>query len=266
MSKKLGFHLHESTDPKPTMVELSLGGFVPSIVQVSISDGLLVNSFAMSRGTSVLPEVVIHAPYWLNLVRDDALSRRSIHWMKAMFRAFYRNRFSMDITGLVVHLGFRARTGGEMISMEEARNNVASFLDEISSHIPDGVTLYLENTAGSHNGNQYGSVEDIRDAVLGAPANIRACLDTCHCVAEGIPVLEAAGSLAGLIGLIHMNASPAEVSLGSHKDIHSYNKLRESVHSRPEDLKAVYNSFDCPFILERKSLPVVLDDARFLQE
>jgi deoxyribonuclease-4 len=169
---------------------------------------------------------VIHAGYLINLASSDAAVRsRSI-------RAFHGELERAVLLGadyLVVHPG----SAGDQ-SREEALQAVALGLQEAARRIrPDGLTILLENTAGSGAtlGGTFEELQSIRQIALAdSDLPLGFCLDTCHLLAAGWDVtsqegvtetFRQAGERLGWphIHLIHANDS--KTPLGSHIDRHA---------------------------------------------
>lgn len=182
--------------------------------------------FRAARERLGLDPLVVHDNYLINLAAaDPALRRRSV----AAFRDELRRAAALGADYLVAHPGSFA---GQ--SLEEGIDQVARSLIEATRGLKlDGLTLLIENTAGSGAalGSRFAELAEIRRRAGEADLEIGFCLDTAHCLAAGYDVASAAGlrrtleeadQVLGLerIPVIHSNDSKAP--LGSRVDRHQH--------------------------------------------
>jgi deoxyribonuclease-4 len=182
--------------------------------------------FRAARERLGLDPLVVHDNYLINLAAaDPALRRRSV----AAFRDELRRAAALGADYLVAHPGSFA---GQ--SLEEGIDQVARSLIEATRGLKlDGLTLLIENTAGSGAalGSGFAELAEIRRRAGEADVEIGFCLDTAHCLAAGYDVASAAGlrrtleeadQVLGLerVPVIHSNDSKAP--LGSRVDRHQH--------------------------------------------
>lgn len=157
---------------------------------------------------------VAHMPYLPNLASaNEATHAKSIESLNKTISLCS----SLKIKYLVTHLGSHLGKG-----KEAGISNVADAINK--SEGLDGVTLLLENTAGST--NSVGSTLDELAEILGrSEKKVGICLDTCHLYAAGYDItkpetLDEIDEKLGFrnIYLFHLNDS--KFPLGSHLDRH----------------------------------------------
>lgn len=163
--------------------------------------------------------LVAHAAYLVNLASPRAaMRRRSVQSVVAALRAVA----DLDGDGVVAHIGS---------SMGESRE---AGLERVAHAVLDAVgqtergTLYLENSAGTTLGANFGELRAILERVAWHP-RVAICLDTAHLFGAGFDLRSTAGVRRVLrecdrtIGLErvrvwHLNDSSAE--LASRRDRH----------------------------------------------
>lgn len=193
--------------------------------------------------------VFCHASYLINPgSEDDALWERSIAGLAdELGRAA-----QIGASGVVLHLG-RRYSDDDAASIER----VADCAERASALAGDvTVPLLLENSAGA--GRQFGvGAQEMSDALRavrsrGVPAGL--CIDTCHALAGGIDLRDAAGwgalfdvltPAVGADAVVLVHANDCKGDLGSHKDRHEWigdgclgNAAFEAMFARPELLSA----------------------------
>jgi deoxyribonuclease-4 len=194
--------------------------------RAGVPDPADVKRFRDARARFDLAPLAIHVNYLVNLATIDPLIReRSI----ASFRGELDRAATIGADYLVLHPGsFKGQ------SLEEGISAFVRALAEAShSFRAPGLTVLLENTVGSGNqiGRKFEELRIIRDlAANETELPIAYCLDTCHLLASGYNIAQAAG-LAETVGcadrvlgldlvkLIHANDSKG--ALNSHLDRHA---------------------------------------------
>ncbi len=174
-----------------------------------------------------LAPLVVHDTYLINLAAaDGAIRRRSI----SAFRGELRRAAAIGAEYLVAHPGsYKGQT------IEQAIERFAAALGKASKGVEtDGLTLLLENTAGSGAalGSRFTELNELRRlAAKQTDLPIGFCLDTAHCLAAGYDVATAKGlrdtvreatAVLGIdrVRVIHANDSKAP--LGSRVDRHEH--------------------------------------------
>lgn len=241
-------------------------GMVPSHVQITCSRSLpSENSIkTWNRVARKHCKLVLHAPFWINLCRTEEETVSSVRYLVKMAETLYK----MGGLGVVTHLGWRGRVDGSIpeIPLEQARDNLVNNLKYLSrDYMSLGVDLLIENSAGSFRGFPFGSIDDV---VFGVQEtnhpNVRVCFDTCHAYADGEELDPSLEKIGSRLGLIHLNPTNSKVSKGSHKDLHSFDRLRDSVHIKPEYFRLLFRKVNVPVIMERKDQAIIVDDFQFL--
>ncbi len=170
--------------------------------------------------------LVVHDNYLINLAAADPnILARSV----AAFRAEVERALLVGAEYLVLHPGSHR---GQ--SLEAGIRTLAASLQEATRGLRrDGLTLLLENTAGSGYtlGSRFEELAEIRRLCSGLAFPVGYCLDTAHCLAAGYDVATETGlratvrQAAAVLGLeaipvIHTNDSKAP--LGSRIDRHEH--------------------------------------------
>jgi len=167
-------------------------------------------------------QVLPHAGYLINLANpDDAMQEKSI----AAFLDEARRCAALGLDKINVHPGSHLK----LISPQAACARAAAALNRVLRQT-DGITLVIENTAGSGGiiGSRFDELRMILDGI-DAPSRIGFCLDTAHAFAAGYDIRTRDGFLKTmdefdrLIGMsflkgMHLNDSRA--AFESHVDRH----------------------------------------------
>ncbi len=169
--------------------------------------------------------LVIHCNYLANLASiDPEIRAKSIR----SFRGELDRAVTIGAEYLVLHPGNHKD--------QPLQQGIAAFVlglaEAADGFVPQGVTVLLENTAGSLNqiGSKFEELRMIRDlAARETSLPLGYCLDTCHLLVAGFNVatadglrktVEEADRLLGLdlVKVVHSNDSKG--ALGSHLDRH----------------------------------------------
>lgn len=228
---RIGAHVSISDGfPAAVATEVELGGncgqlFVgsPRGWAVSEVDPEEAQQFSEAAQEADVGPWLIHGTYLINLATPkDDLGARSVDTVQAELDA----AAALGIPYYVFHPG--AHTGaGERRGIA----NVATRLGELD--VPDGVTVLLENTAGS--GTTVGRELDhlatmLTDAPLGSE-HLGVCLDTCHLYAAGYDftteagmdeLIEEVSATVGLDRIHYLHLNDSKHPLGSAKDEHEH--------------------------------------------
>jgi deoxyribonuclease-4 len=193
--------------------------------RASPADPADIRLFRAARERFDLRPLAIHTNYLVNLAALDPVVReRSV----ASFRGELERAAAIGAEYLVLHPGsYKGQSLGQ---------GIAAFVRGLAeaAHGFKGPqpTVLLENTVGSgcQIGSRFEELRSIRDLAAGeTDLPIAYCLDTCHLLAAGFDVANAAGlnstvaaaeRILGLdlVRVIHSNDSKGE--LGSHLDRH----------------------------------------------
>lgn len=173
----------------------------------------------MKKNNVDIDNVIVHAPYIVNLANDSDLSKYefSIRFLKEEIKRCEK----LGINKMVLHPGNHVG-----LSFDKAISNIVNGLNEILDS-SSGVCICLETMAGK--GTEIGKTfEEIKQIIDGVKfgQRIMVCLDTCHLNDAGYDlsnfdnVLAEFDKIIGLdkIGCIHINDSKNPIN--SHKDRH----------------------------------------------
>lgn len=218
------------------------------------------------RVDGVVPDgmkLIVHAPYFICLAREDKDSEKSLKIMKLVIQW----ASALKAESVVTHVGYRGVSGKFSISVDQAKEalyrNVLRLAPLLEAH---DMSLMLENTAGAKTGYPFGYTNEIIDVLsMVHKRYVRLAFDTCHSYVSGEGVsLEWFTKFSSMVGLVHLNPSDSKGTLGSCRDRHSMVKILSSEHIDKGFLKGLFQISSCPVILERGDLNFVIDDVRYL--
>ena len=184
----------------------------------AIDENLTKEAFTLMKENGIEPKnVIVHAPYIINLANDGASYDFAIKFLKEEIKRVN----SLGMKYLVLHPGSHVGLG-----IDKGLDNIINGLNFVLSEDND-VIVCLETMAGK--GSELGtSFEQIKKIIDGVKLNnkLMVCLDTCHINDAGYDLNnfdEVLNELDRVIGLdklacIHVNDSKNEK--GSHKDRH----------------------------------------------
>ena len=173
----------------------------------------------MDKNNIDINNVVVHAPYIINLANgDESKYKFSINFLKQECKRCEE----LGVSKLVLHPGSHVGQG-----VEVGLKNIINALNEILPTTK--ITILLETMAGK--GTELGStIEQLSTIINGInnkdKSKIGICLDTCHLSDSGLSIFSFDEildcfdkyNLFDKIGCIHVNDSKNPVS--SHKDRH----------------------------------------------
>mgnify|MGYP000687446749 FL=1 len=162
--------------------------------------------------------VIVHAPYIINLATDDLVKREfSCNFLKEEIKRVETLGFSY----LVLHPGSHVGAG-----TDKGIQNIADSLNKIIDK-DTKVVILLETMAGK--GTEVGkSFEELESIIskIKQRENIGVCLDTCHINDAGYDlnyfdkVLDSFDKIIGLDKLKCIHVNDSKNIMGSHKDRH----------------------------------------------
>lgn len=162
--------------------------------------------------------VIVHAPYIINLATDDLVKREfSCNFLKEEIKRVETLGFSY----LVLHPGSHVGAG-----TDKGIQNIADSLNKIIDK-DTKVVILLETMAGK--GTEVGkNFEDLESIIskIKRKENIGVCLDTCHINDAGYDlnyfdkVLDLFDKIIGLDKLKCIHVNDSKNIMGSHKDRH----------------------------------------------
>lgn len=194
-------------------------GAPQNTVRMPLNDDLTFKALEKMKENNIsLDNVVVHAPYIINLANNKDLDKYnfSINFLKQEC-----NRCAdLFVKKLVLHPGSHVGCGNDV-----GINNIINALNEVLKE--SGTTILLETMAGK--GTEVGkTLEEIKQIIDGViyKDKIGICLDTCHLSDAGydvskfdeiLDILESYNLLDKVL-CIHINDS--KNIRGSHKDRH----------------------------------------------
>lgn len=162
--------------------------------------------------------VIVHAPYIINLATDDLVKREfSCNFLKEEIERVE----TLGFQNLVLHPGSHVGAG-----VDTGIQNIADSLNKIIDK-DTKVVILLETMAGK--GTEVGrSFEEIESIIskIDQKENIGVCLDTCHINDAGYDlndfdkVLDSFDKIIGLDKLKCIHVNDSKNMIGSHKDRH----------------------------------------------
>ncbi len=162
--------------------------------------------------------VIVHAPYIINLATDDLVKREfSCNFLKEEIKRVETLGFSY----LVLHPGSHVGAG-----TDKGIQNIADSLNKIIDK-DTKVVILLETMAGKGTevGKNFEELESIISKIK-QKENIGVCLDTCHINDAGYDlnyfdkVLDSFDKIIGLDKLKCIHVNDSKNIMGSHKDRH----------------------------------------------
>ncbi len=195
--------------------------------------------------------VIIHAPYIINLANKNSNYEFSINFLK---QEIDRASF-LGIKNIVLHPGSHVGSG-----IEVGINNIINALNIVLDNDKD-VTILLETMAGkgSECGTSFKEIKTIIDGIDNKN-KIGVCLDTCHINDAGYDlndfdsVLNEFDNIIGLNYLKCVHINDSKNIIGSHKDRHEnfgfgtigFSNLINIIYH--EKLKNVPKILETPFV------------------
>jgi deoxyribonuclease-4 len=199
----------------------------PRMWRPSLPDPIAIRILGRLREKHDLYPLVIHDNYLINLAScDETIRTKSVE----AFRAELQRAVAIGAEFVVAHPG---NCKGHTVEMG-IYTFVTSLAEAARGVDTNGLKLLLENTAGSGNalGSKFEELRVMREYAgkLGVELDIGYCIDTCHCLAAGFNLAEAAGlnqtirSLDDILGLENIpvfHANDSKTPLGSRVDRHA---------------------------------------------
>lgn len=186
--------------------------------RIPINEDLTKEAYELMQKNNINPiNVIVHAPYIINLANDGANYDFAIRFLKEEISRVEE----LGMKYLVLHPGSHVGLGIDK-GIENIINALNSVLDESNN-----VVICLETMAGK--GTEVGSkFSELKSIIDGVKLNdkVMVCLDTCHINDAGYnlsdfdSVLDEFDKTIGLnkLACIHVNDSKNTIS--SHKDRH----------------------------------------------
>lgn len=182
-----------------------------------------VQAFAAARKAAGMP-AFFHGVYLMNFgSQDDGILERS----RASLKAYVHFAGRMGVSGTIFHVGSHLGAGFS----ETMVSRIAEMLREVLLDEPDNPSLLiLENNAGQGNciGGKFSELGALIRALDNHP-RVAVCLDTCHALAMGYALTNAAGcgeAMAefddeiGFDRLVAVHANDSKMPIGTFRDRH----------------------------------------------
>ncbi len=184
----------------------------------TIDDNLTKEAYQLMEENGINPKnVIVHAPYIINLANDGASYDFAIKFLKEEIKRVDK----LGMKYLVLHPGSHVGLG-----IEKGLDNIINGLNFVLSGDND-VIICLETMAGK--GSELGtSFEQIKKIIDGVKLSdkLMVCLDTCHINDAGYDlnnfdaVLDEFDRIIGLNNLACLHINDSKNERGSHKDRH----------------------------------------------
>ena len=184
----------------------------------TIDDNLTKEAYQLMEENGINPKnVIVHAPYIINLANDGASYDFAIKFLKEEIKRVDK----LGMKYLVLHPGSHVGLG-----IEKGLDNIINGLNFVLSEDND-VIICLETMAGK--GSELGiSFEQIKKIIDGVKLSdkLMVCLDTCHINDAGYDlnnfdaVLDEFDRIIGLNNLACLHINDSKNERGAHKDRH----------------------------------------------
>ena len=184
----------------------------------TIDDNLIKEAYQLMEENGINPKnVIVHAPYIINLANDGASYDFAIKFLKEEIKRVDK----LGMKYLVLHPGSHVGLG-----IEKGLDNIINGLNFVLSEDND-VIICLETMAGK--GSELGtSFEQIKKIIDGVKLSdkLMVCLDTCHINDAGYDlnnfdaVLDEFDRIIGLNNLACLHINDSKNERGAHKDRH----------------------------------------------
>lgn len=184
----------------------------------TIDDNLTKEAYQLMEENGINPKnVIVHAPYIINLANDGASYDFAIKFLKEEIKRVDK----LGMKYLVLHPGSHVGLG-----IEKGLDNIINGLNSVLSEDND-VIICLETMAGK--GSELGtSFEQIKKIIDGVKLSdkLMVCLDTCHINDAGYDlnnfdaVLDEFDRIIGLNNLACLHINDSKNERGAHKDRH----------------------------------------------
>lgn len=184
----------------------------------AIDENLTQEAFELMKENGIEPgNVIVHAPYIINLANDGSSYDFAIKFLKEEIKRVDK----LGMKYLVLHPGSHVGLG-----IEKGLDNIINGLNFVLSEDND-VIICLETMAGK--GSELGtSFEQIKKIIDGVKLSDKfmVCLDTCHINDAGYDlnnfdaVLDEFDRIIGLNNLACLHINDSKNERGSHKDRH----------------------------------------------
>lgn len=193
-------------------------GAPQNTMRIKIDDELTKEAFKLMEENGIeLKDVVVHAPYIINLANEGEKQQFGIDFLKQEIKRCEQ----LKVDKLVLHPGSHVGLG-----VEKGLNNIVDALNRVLTK-DDNIIICLETMAGK--GSELGTtIDQIKYIIDNCELSdkIGICLDSCHLhdggydLTEFDSLLEEIGEKIGLdkIKCVHINDS--KNAINTHKDRH----------------------------------------------
>lgn len=193
-------------------------GAPQNTMRIKIDDELTKEAFKLMKENGIeLKDVVVHAPYIINLANEGEKQQFGIDFLKQEIKRCEQ----LKVDKLILHPGSHVGLG-----VEKGLNNIVNALNQVLTK-DDNIIICLETMAGK--GSELGTtIDQIKYIIDNCELSdkIGICLDSCHLhdggydLTEFDSLLEEIGEKIGLdkIKCVHINDS--KNAINTHKDRH----------------------------------------------
>lgn len=194
-------------------------GAPQNTMRVGINDELTYKALEIMKEKGIsLNNVIVHAPYIINLANKDNISK--YNFGISFLTEECKRCEDLFVKKLVLHPGSHVGCG-----VEEGIKNIAEALNKVLSNTSTVILLETMAGKGTEVGSNLNEIEEII-SLIDKKDQIGICLDTCHLSDSGLDVTHfdeildvlEEKNLLEKVGCIHINDS--KNIMGSHKDRH----------------------------------------------
>ncbi len=230
-------------------------GAPQNTIRGSIDGKLVEEAYKLMGENNINPKnVVVHAPYIVNLASSDA---EKFNFAVSFLKQEIKRTEEMGFDKIVLHPGSHVGAGEEI-----GLKNIIDGLNQVLKN-DTSVDICLETMAGK--GSELGKTfDEIKQIIEGVDDNthLKVCLDTCHINDAGYDlsdfdlILDEFDKKIGLsrLAVLHINDSKNEK--GAHKDRHEnfglgtigFKKLLDVIYN--PKLKDVPKILETPYVSE----------------
>lgn len=199
--------------------------------------------------------ISIHMPFWFHLL----VQKREKYWSHFKSISSYWRDVQEGPVDVVAHFKNPKRNQLPRYKLFSTLNSNTKYY----SNATNGVRIMMENDAGGKDKENL-TLNDIQKVSDMIGDKVGFCLDTQHAYAAGQSIKTVD---LNRVDMVHLNSIPPYVRYGGHLDRHSYTPLRMSKHGT-DFVKWILEGIKpgTPIILERLSVPIILQDVKLIQE
>lgn len=225
----------------------------------------------MQENNIDINNVIVHAPYIINLANSEKNYDFSINFLKEELKRVEK----LGMKYLVLHPGSHVGLG-----IDKGIQNIIFALNK-ALESTDNVIICLETMAGkgSEVGSNFQELKDIINGII-KRNQIMVCLDTCHINDAGYDennfdnILEEFNNIIGLEKLACIHVNDSKNALGTHKDRHAnigcgtigFNSLLNIIYH--DKLKGIPKILETPYVVSpnnKNSYPPYKEEIKMIR-